>query len=571
MLITIEVNKRELKAEKGETILSALTRNGIKIPTLCRMKELSPTGACRICVVEVEGAEMLVTACSEPVQEWMKIKTHSPRVIKARKTIVELLLSSHPDNCLYCDRNLNCELQKIARELDIRERRIRGKKQPLRLDLSSPAITRELSKCILCGRCVRICGEVVMVNTLDFIGKGKNTHIGTTMDKDFNFSSCIHCGQCVNVCPTGALHEKYNIREVQDYLVREGVFSLIQYSPLVAYSIAEEMGVKYSDNFERKLNEALLRIGFDRVYTTAFGADIMITELAEKLMKKKSSDPPSALFTSHCPAWVKYAEQFMPEILDQLSDLKSSQQITAAVLKTLVPDLERVNESEVYSVSVTACTAAKYEARRDVMAREGISDIETVLTVRELVQVLQLYGIDMDMLDGRHTDEPLDMGSSSSILAEISGGLTEAVIRIIAGQYNIDVASSDIRNLRTGGNLRELEISSGKRVFNFAVVDGLSGLGKLREKMRSVNYDMIEVMACPFGCVNGGGINSAVSGKDIKDRVKLLYKHAEKSVMYLPMDNPALYNFYEKWLPANKELASKKPFRNKYSTRDVLL
>jgi len=194
-----------------------------------------------------------------------------------------------------------------------------------------------------------------------------------------------------------------------------------------------------------------------------------------------------------------------------------------------------------------------------------------VLTVRELVQLLQLYGIDMDMLDGRHTDEPLDMGSSSSILAEISGGLTEAVIRLIAGQYNIDVPSSAIRNLRTGGNFRELEISSGKRVFNFAVVDGLSGLGKLRDKMKAVNYDMIEVMACPSGCVNGGGINIGVSGKGIKDRVKLMYKYAEKSVIHLPMDNPALHNFYEKWLPANKELASGKPFRNKYSKRDVLL
>lgn len=218
MLFTIQVNNRKIKAEKGETILSALNRNGIRIPTLCRMADFSPTGACRICVVEVEGRDRLVTACSQPVEEWMKIRTHSPRVITARKTIVEMLLSNHPDDCLYCDKNLNCELQRLAEELNIRERRIRAKKIKPRLDQSSPAIVRELSKCILCGRCIRVCEELISANSIDFIGKGSKTHVGPAMDRDFNFSSCIHCGQCVMVCPTGALHEKHNLVEVQDYL-----------------------------------------------------------------------------------------------------------------------------------------------------------------------------------------------------------------------------------------------------------------------------------------------------------------------------------------------------------------
>jgi NADP-reducing hydrogenase subunit HndD len=224
MLFTIQVNNKKIKAEKGETILSALNRNGIIIPTLCRMKDFTPTGACRMCVVEVEGRERLVTACSQPVEEWMIIKTHSPRVIRARKTIVELLLSKHPDDCLYCDRNLNCELQKLSEELNIRDRRIKGRKIKPRLDQSSPSIVRELSKCILCGRCIRVCEEVITASTLDFINKGQETHVGTTLDKDFNFSSCINCGQCVQLCPTGALHEKHNLTEVQEYLSKpEGV------------------------------------------------------------------------------------------------------------------------------------------------------------------------------------------------------------------------------------------------------------------------------------------------------------------------------------------------------------
>ena len=283
MLFTIQVNNKKIKAEKGETILAALNRNGIIIPTLCRMKEFTPTGACRMCVVEVEGRERLVTACSQPVEEWMKIRTHSPRVIQARKTIVELLLSNHPDDCLYCDRNLNCELQRLSEELNIRERRIRGRKIKPRLDQSSPAIVRELSKCILCGRCVRVCEEVITATSLDFINKGRATHVGPAMDRDFNFSSCIHCGQCVIVCPTGALHEKHNITEVQEYLNKPDIIKVIQYSPLVTAGIAEELGMRNSRDFDRILNSVLRRIGFDKVFTTGTGTDLCITEIAAQL------------------------------------------------------------------------------------------------------------------------------------------------------------------------------------------------------------------------------------------------------------------------------------------------
>ncbi|MDT8400344.1 MAG: [Fe-Fe] hydrogenase large subunit C-terminal domain-containing protein [Bacteroidales bacterium] len=571
MLITIEVNRKKLKAEKGETILKALNRNGINIPTLCRLRGLTPTGACRICVVEVEGEDMLVTACSEPVREWMKIKTHSPRVIRARKSIVELLLSNHPDNCLYCDRNLNCELQSLAGELNIRERRLSGNKLTLKLDQSSPAITRELSKCILCGRCVRICEEVVGVNTLDFIGKGRTTHIGTTMDKDFNFSSCIHCGQCVTVCPTGALHEKHNIREVQDYLTKKDTLKVIQFSPLVAFSVAREMGLKYSQNFDKKLSEALVRIGFDRVYYAGFGSDIMINELTEQLVNNKAGKLNQTIYTSHCPAWVKYAEQFMPGLLEKLSDLKSPQQITGALIKTLVSAREEVSPENIYSVSATLCTAAKYEARRDVMTRKGISDIETILTVRELVQLLKLYGINMDMLDGRNIDEPLNLSSFSALITEVSGGLTEALVKNIARDKGFELSASDIRKLRTAGDFRELMIRAGEHEYNFALVDGLTGLDKLSNRMGSVHYDLVEIMVCQSGCVNGGGVNSDENGESVRDRIKMVYKSEGNTAISMPMDNPALRNFYEKWLPFDKDLSDKKIFKNKYSKKNVLL
>ncbi len=395
MLFTIQVNNKKIKAEKGETILSALNRNGIIIPTLCRMKEFTPTGACRMCVVEIEGRERLVTACSQPVEEWMKIKTHSARVITARKTIVELLLSNHPDDCLYCDRNLNCELQRLSEELNIRERRIKGRKIKQRLDQSSPAIVRELAKCILCGRCVRVCEEVITATSLDFINRGRQTHIGAAMDRDFNFSSCIHCGQCVLICPTGALHEKHNITEVQEYLNKHDIIKAIQYSPVVPAGIAEELGVKYTRDFDKNLNAILRKIGFDKVFSTGTGTDVCINELASQLLENIENKADKPLYITACPAWVKYAEQFTPSLLPQLSTVKSPQQITGILIKTIVAGQLDVKPEQIYSVSVTPCIAMKYEARRDGMMRKGISDVDSVITVRELAKLIRLNGIDV--------------------------------------------------------------------------------------------------------------------------------------------------------------------------------
>ncbi len=499
MLFTIQVNNKKIKAEKGETILSALNRNGIIIPTLCRMKDFTPTGACRMCVVEVEGRERLVTACSQPVEEWMKIKTHSPRVIQARKTIVELLLSNHPDDCLYCDRNLDCELQRLSEELNIRERRIRGRKIKPRLDQSSPAIVRELSKCILCGRCVRVCEEVVTSTSLDFINKGRATHVGAAMDRDFNFSSCIHCGQCVLVCPTGALHEKHYINEVQEYLNKPDIIKVIQYSPLVTSGLAEEFGIRYSRDLDRLLNAVLRRIGFDKVYTTGIGTDLCISEIAGQLSESLDQQTADPLYISACPAWVKYAEQFMPSMIHQLSSVKSPQQITGVLVKTIVAQQEGVKPEQIYSVSATPCIAMKFEARRDGMMRKGISDVDSVLTVRELARLIRLYGIDISNVENEPADEPLDGRSSSAVLAEVSGGLAEGVLRLLF--YNREKKEADrqlFRKMRSSGSFREATVQIGDKEVRAAVVDGLTGLEKLKSALASgIRYNLVEVMACP--------------------------------------------------------------------------
>jgi len=573
MLFSIQVNNKKIKAEKGETILSALNRNGIIIPTLCRMKDFTPTGACRMCVVEVEGRERLVTACSQPVEEWMKIKTHSPRVIQARKTIVELLLSNHPDDCLYCDRNLNCELQRLSEELNIRERRIRGRKVKLRLDQSSPAIVRELSKCILCGRCVRVCEEVITATSIDFINKGRKTHVGAAMDRDFNFSSCVHCGQCVLVCPTGALHEKHTITEVQDYLNKPEILKVIQYSPIVASGIAEELGIKFNRDTDRILNAILRKIGFDKVFSTGTGTDVCITELTGQLDEKITNGIKTPLYISACPAWVKYAEQFIPSLLPQLSTVKSPQQITGVLVKTLVATNLKLKPEEIYSVSVTPCIAMKFEARRDGMMRKGISDVDSVLTVRELARLIRIYGIDITNIEQEPADEPMDGRSSAAVLAEVSGGLAEGIMRSYHFMKLKKEADKQVfKKLRMGGIFRELTIVVGEKEIMIAVVDGLTGLEKLKASMASgKKYDLIEVMTCPGGCVNGAGLPFSSSKDEIKSRSKLVYQADDTEAINLPCKSPALINLYEKNLKDNKEISDKKIFYTHFEKRNVLL
>lgn len=569
MQFTIEVNNKSIKAEKGETILSALNRNGINIPTLCRMQDFTPTGACRMCVVEVEGKERLVTACSALVEEWMKIQTHSPRVIKARKTIVELLLSNHPDDCLYCDRNLDCELQTLSDQLQVRERRIRGSKIKPRRDQSSPAIVRELSKCILCGRCIRVCEEVITANSIDFIGRGRATHVGPAMDRDFNFSSCINCGQCVLVCPTGALHEKHYLTEVQENLSRKDVTCVIQYSPLVPYALAEELGVRYVRDFDRVLNAALRKIGFGKVFLSGTGTDVLIRELAQTLISNKLKGDTSPLFISACPAWVKYCEQFHPDKLSLLSTMKTPQQITGSVIKSILsPDV-----SHVYSVSVTPCTAMKFEARRDSMTRKGVSDVDTVLTVRELARLIALYGINISSVDPEPADDPMSVRSSGALLAETSGGITEAVMRSVISASGDDQSDKQsFKKLRLTGIFREEILSAGDNKYRVAVVDGLRGLEKLMSAIANgVKYDMVEVMACQGGCVNGGGMIPAGSRDNLRQRSKYIYQADEQEAVRGPERSSSIATLYDRVFKEHSELEDKKLFHTHFSTRDVLL
>lgn len=574
MNINIEVNNRQIQARKGETILSALNRNGIKVPTLCNMKDLSPTGACRLCVVEVEGRENLVTSCSQLVEDSMKIKTHSLRVVRARKTLVELLLANHPDDCLYCERNENCELQSLAAELHIRERKVQRRNLSQKLDFSSPSIVRDPAKCILCGRCVRICDEVQSVSTFEFVKRGCNMYIGTTMSRDLNFSSCIACGQCVLVCPSSALSEHSNIDEVIDSLNNPNVISIVQFAPSISVSLAEEFGMKTGKDLNGLLTAAFKKMGFEYVFDTSVAADIAVMELATELLQRKDRNENLPIISACCPAWVKFIEQFYPDHLNLLSTSKSPQQIMGALIKSYFAPQRNISPSSVYSVSVMPCLAKKIEAQREEMTSKGVSDVDAVISTRELARLIKLHGIDIHNIDSQPADAPFNVRSSAGKLFGVAGGTAEALMRTIHARITgNDLQNIKVVDLRSNANFREVKFTAGDKEFIFIVISGLKDIRKFMDELIAgyIKADYIEIMACQGGCVNGGGQPFISEDKDIRLRTKSIYEIDEIDIVRCSHKNQQVKELYDKFLGEPGSALAQRLLHTTYAKRDVLL
>lgn len=574
MNVNIEVNNRQIQARKGETILSALNRNGIRVPTLCSMKELSPTGACRLCVVEVEGRDSLVTSCSQVVEESMRIITHSPRVVRARKTLVELLLSNHPDDCLFCERNGSCELQSLAAELHIRERKVQRKSINHKLDLSSPSIVRDPAKCILCGRCVRVCDEIQSVSTLEFVKRGCNTYIGTTMSRDLNFSSCIGCGQCVLACPTSALNEHSNIDEVIDSLNNSSVVPVVQYAPSITVSLAEEFGMKPGKDVSGILNATLKKIGFKYVFDSAVAADIAVMEMAHELLGRLQNNENMPMISSCCPAWVKFVEQFYPEQLHLLSTSKSPQQIMGSLIKTYFASVSGINPSSIHSVSVMPCLAKKFEAQREEMTSKGVSDVDSVLSTRELARLIKLHGIDIQSIDSQNPDMPFNIRSSAGKLFGVAGGTSEALMRSVYSMVTgKELQSIKVSEFRSTSSIREVKFNAGTREFVFVVISGLKDIRHFMEELIAGNIraDYVEVMACPGGCVNGGGQPFVSDDRDVRLRTKSIYEIDEAETVKCSHKNPQVQEIYTTFLGEAGSDKAKNLLHTTFTKRDVLL
>ncbi len=574
MSFLIEVNNKQIEARNGETILDALSRQGIKVPTLCHLKGSFPSGSCRMCVVENVKTGRLVTSCSTPVEEGMKILTNSNRVVESRKTIIELLLSNHPDDCLYCVRNKNCELQDLSEQLQVRERRIKGKKNKHHLDRASASIVRDPDKCILCGRCVRVCEEVMGVACIDFINRGSKSVIGVAFEKSLNTSSCVNCGQCIMVCPTGALSEKSHMPEFLSMLNNPEKTVVIQYAPSISVSLAEEFKMEAGKDINGIMNAALRKLGVDYVFDTTFAADLTIMEEASELIHRIVNNETLPMFTSCCPGWVKFAEEFYPEMLPNLSTCKSPQQMMGAVIKSFWAEKTQQKPENIYSVSVMPCTAKKFEAQREEMTNKGISDVDAVLTTRELAQLIRMYGIDMYNIEPEATDSPLGFRSSAGKLFGATGGVMEAAIRtayhMLTGE---ELMRFKIEALRGFEGIKEAEIQINDLRIQVAVVHGLANARTLIEKIKSgeKSYHFIEVMSCPGGCINGGGQHIGASDVAIKSRMKALYDIDDKETIKVSHKNPEIIQLYAEFLEKPLGHLSHDLLHTHYCKRDVLL
>lgn len=574
MSLTIEVNNKQIEAQEGEMILSVLERNGIKVPTLCHIKDSFPSGACRMCLVEDLRTGRMITSCSYPIEKGMQIRTHSPKVVESRKTIVELLLANHPDDCLYCVRNGSCDLQNLSKELNVTERRVSGKPNGYPKDISGSAISRDPDKCILCGRCVRVCEQVMGVSAIDFINRGSKTVIGTTFDKGLNTSSCVNCGQCINVCPTGAIYEKPHFKEIQEAINNPEKTVVVQYAPAISISLAEEFGLEIGKDLNGVLNAALRKIGFDHIFDTTFSADLTIMEESSELIHRISNDGKLPMITSCCPGWVKYAEEFASDFISNISTCKSPMQMMGAVIKTHFANKAELKASEIYSVAIMPCTAKKFEAQREEMTHKGITDVDAVLTTRELISYIKLHGIDIHKLEPEIVDSPLGIRSTAGKLFGVSGGVMEAAIRTayykLTSQELINFRVSEIRGL---AGRKETQLKINDLEIGVAVVNGLAEAKKLLDEIREGRNDIhfIEVMACPGGCIGGGGQPFNTDENAIKARMQTLYNIDDSDSLKVSHKNPEIIQLYNEFLGEPLSHKSHELLHTKYCKRDVLL
>ena len=572
-MIELEVDGRQIEARPDDTILSAVTRHGIDIPTLCHMEGLPPSGACRLCVVEVEGNPALVPACSSAVASGMKVRTHTPRVLDARRTIVELLLGSHPDDCLYCARNGKCTLQDLSENLGVRQRLYRSERTVRPTDVSSPSITRDPDKCILCGRCVRVCEEIQSVSAIDFAGRGCDAMIATAFDRGLNLSTCVNCGQCIVACPTGALRERSYVDEVVAALADPEKMVVVQHAPSISVTLAEEFGTKAGQDVDGKMVAALRYIGFARVFDTSFTADLTIMEEGSELVQRIKNGGPLPMLTSCSPGWIKFLEHFYPDLIPNVSTCKSPQQMMGAVIKTFFAEREGVDPADIVSVSIMPCTAKKFESSRPEMAPEHIPDVDYVLTTRELGHMLKMFGVDLMAMEADTADTPFGERTTAGKIFGASGGVMEAAVRsahfLLTGT---EMAELDVQPVRGLEGAKEIHTKLGDLEVGAAVVSGLGNARVLLDQIRAGRDDLhfIEVMTCPGGCINGGGQPLGADIEAVKARMRALYRIDREEEVRVSHKNACVQRLYDEFLGEPLGEMSHRLLHTRYARREDL-
>ena len=555
-IINFKIDGIDAKAKKGTTILEAARQNGIDIPTLCFLKDINEVGDCRMCIVEVEGRKGFATSCIQKVEEGMVVKTHSPEVLEARKAILELILSNHHKDCLTCTRSGNCELQNLCIQFNIQKINYEGEMTEHKIDDKSPAIVRDFNKCILCRRCVATCKNVQEIGAIDCINRGFNSCISTTYDCSLNDVDCTFCGQCIESCPTGALKEKEYIDNVWKKLKDDESYVVVQTAPAVRVALGEEFGMPIGTNVKGKMVTALKYLGFNKVFDTNTGADLTIMEEANEFIERLTKGGTLPMITSCSPGWVRFAEKNYPELLDHLSSCKSPHQMFGAIIKSYFAKKYNIEPSKIVTVSIMPCIAKKYEASREEMEVDTLRDVDYVLTTRELARMIRQANINFNSLEDGDFDIPMGDASGAGAIFGTTGGVMEAAIRTAVDTLEgKSLEKVEYEAVRGEKEIKEATLQIAGKEIKIAVASGLANAKKIMEQIKQgkCEYQFVEIMACPGGCVMGGGqpIKNSRTRAAIdvrKLRADALYDIDEKSVIRKSHENPVMKELYKEFL-----------------------
>ena len=577
--IHIKINDIPLEVEEGMSVLQAARLVNIYIPTLCYLSlhivhEHKINASCRVCVVEIKGRRNLAPSCSTKCVEGMEVYTNTQRVIRARRTVIELLLSDHPQDCAMCEKNLKCQLQKIAAKMHIREIPYRGEHSQPNEYLNSLAIKKDKAKCILCGNCVEVCSKVQDCNVLTFSHRGFKTFVGPAFDVSLDASKCVSCGQCVNVCPTGALAQTSCINEVWNVIHDPKKHVLVQVAPAVRVALGEEFGYSLGTAVTGKMVTALRTLGFDRVFDTNFGADLTIMEESNELVERLKEGRNLPLITSCCPGWISFIEGEYPDLLNLPSSCKSPHEMFGAMAKSYYAEKEHIDLNDLVVVSVMPCLAKKKEIIRPQLQNGGYPNVDYVLTTRELAHMIKEVGIDFDALPNGTFDNPLGESTGAADIFGVSGGVLEAALRNAMLTVEGKCKNIDFEAVRGYEGFKEATITLGGQELKVCAVNGLKNARKVMEMIRNgtCKYQAIEVMACPGGCINGGGQpfhQRKMSNTIIGKRMEGLYMQDLSKKARISLQNPYIQKLYDEYLGKPGSKKAHELLHTSFSKREI--